>query len=67
MANRKYLERTLGPDILRISSNDKILLINGPRQVIKSSKMYFLDTGIAAYLAGWTTPEALECGISSRL
>jgi len=38
---------------------------NITKRLSKSPKMYFLDTGIAAYLAGWTTPEALECGISS--
>jgi predicted AAA+ superfamily ATPase len=27
--------------------------------------MYFMDTGLASYLAGWTTPESLEAGISS--
>jgi len=37
MASRKYLERTLTPDILRISGNDKVLLVNGPRQVGKTT------------------------------
>jgi predicted AAA+ superfamily ATPase len=27
--------------------------------------MYFFDTGLAAHLSGWTTPEALEAGISA--
>jgi len=38
---------------------------NVAKRLIKSPKMYFLDTGLAAYLAGWTTSEALETGISS--
>lgn len=38
---------------------------NITKRLIKTPKMYFLDTGLAAYLAGWTTPEALESGISS--
>jgi predicted AAA+ superfamily ATPase len=38
---------------------------NITKRLVKNPKMYFLDTGIAAYLAGWTTPEALETGISS--
>ena len=38
---------------------------NVTKRLIKSPKMYFLDTGLAAYLAGWTTPESLETGISS--
>ena len=33
----------------------------GKRQ-IKSPKLYFLDTGIAAHLAGWNSPEAASRG-----
>jgi predicted AAA+ superfamily ATPase len=38
---------------------------NTTKRLTKTSKMYFMDTGLAAYLAGWTTPEALEIGIAS--
>ena len=38
---------------------------NVTKRLIKSPKMYFMDTGLASYLAGWTVPEALESGISS--
>ena len=38
---------------------------NTTKRLIKSPKLYFLDTGLAAHLAGWTTPEALEIGASS--
>jgi predicted AAA+ superfamily ATPase len=38
---------------------------NITKRLTKTPKLYFLDTGLAAYLAGWTTPEALEIGISS--
>jgi predicted AAA+ superfamily ATPase len=38
---------------------------NITKRLTKTPKLYFLDTGLAAYLAGWTTPEALETGISS--
>ena len=38
---------------------------NVTKRLTKTPKMYFLDTGLAAYLAGWTTPESLEAGISS--
>ncbi|MCQ2800184.1 MAG: DUF4143 domain-containing protein [Bacilli bacterium] len=31
-------------------------------RVIKSPKIYFRDTGLAAYLTSWTTPKALENG-----
>ncbi|HVJ50589.1 ATP-binding protein [Desulfitobacterium sp.] len=35
------------------------------KRMIKSPKMYFLDTGLCAYLTKWTTPEALEFGAMS--
>ncbi len=38
---------------------------NALKRVIKSPKMYFLDTGLCAYLTKWTTPEALEAGAMS--
>jgi len=38
---------------------------NALTRMIKASKLYFLDTGLAAYLTRWTTPEALEAGASS--
>ncbi len=38
---------------------------NTTKRFTKTPKMYFMDTGLAAYLAGWTTPEALEIGIAS--
>jgi predicted AAA+ superfamily ATPase len=38
---------------------------NIAKRLIKRPKLYFLDTGLAAYLAGWTTFEALEAGNSA--
>lgn len=35
---------------------------NALKRIIKSPKMYFLDTGLCAYLTKWTTPEVLEAG-----
>jgi predicted AAA+ superfamily ATPase len=35
---------------------------NITKRLIKRPKLYFLDTGLAAHLAGWTTAEALEVG-----
>lgn len=35
------------------------------KRIIKSPKMYFLDTGLCAYLTKWTTPQALEAGAMS--
>ena len=34
-------------------------------RMIKAPKLYFLDTGLAAYLTRWTSPEALEAGASA--
>jgi predicted AAA+ superfamily ATPase len=38
---------------------------NITKRLTKTPKIYFLDTGLAAYLAGWTTSEALEVGASA--
>lgn len=38
---------------------------NTLKRMIKSPKMYFLDTGMCAYLTKWTTAEALEAGAMS--
>ena len=38
---------------------------NITKRLTKTPKLYFLDTGLAAHLAGWTTPESLEAGVSS--
>lgn len=35
---------------------------NISKRLIKSQKIYFLDTGFAAYLTKWNTPETLEHG-----
>lgn len=32
------------------------------KRMIKTPKLYFLDTGLCAYLTKWTTPEALGAG-----
>lgn len=34
-------------------------------RLIKSPKLYFLDTGLCCYLTGWNTPETLEAGAMS--
>jgi len=38
---------------------------NITKRFTKHPKLYFMDTGLAAYLAGWTTPKSLENGASS--
>jgi predicted AAA+ superfamily ATPase len=38
---------------------------NITKRIIKTPKMYFLDTGLAAYLTRWLTPDALMNGAMS--
>lgn len=39
--------------------------VNVTKRLIKSPKLHFLDTGLAAYLTEWTSPETLEAGAMS--
>ena len=38
---------------------------NISKRIIKTPKLYFLDTGLAAFLTGWNTPQSLEKGAMS--
>ena len=38
---------------------------NITNRIIKTPKLYFLDTGLCAYLTKWTSPETLEAGAMS--
>jgi len=38
---------------------------NVTKRLVKSPKLYFLDTGLCAYLTEWSTPETLEAGAMS--
>ncbi len=38
---------------------------NFSKRLIKSPKIYLLDTGLCAYLTGWSSPETLEAGAMS--
>ncbi|MGD0552194.1 MAG: ATP-binding protein [Sedimentisphaerales bacterium] len=38
---------------------------NITKRLVKRPKLYFLDTGLCAYLAEWASPEALEAGAMS--
>ena len=38
---------------------------NALKRIIKAPRMYFLDTGLCAYLTKWTSPETLESGAMS--
>lgn len=35
------------------------------KRLVRAPKLYFMDTGLAAYLTQWSTPEALEAGSMS--
>lgn len=52
-----------------ISSNIVYLLqpyySNITKRAVKAPKLYFLDTGLAAYLTKWNTPDVLEAGAMS--
>lgn len=38
---------------------------NLTKRMVKAPKLYFLDTGLCAYLTGWSAPQALEAGAMS--
>ena len=38
---------------------------NLSKRLIKTPKLYFLDTGLCTYLTGWSSPETLEAGAMS--
>ncbi|MHB1000033.1 MAG: ATP-binding protein [Armatimonadota bacterium] len=38
---------------------------NLSKRMIKTPKLYFMDTGLCSYLTGWSSPETLEAGAMS--
>lgn len=38
---------------------------NVTSRMVKAPKLFFTDTGLAAYLAGWSSPEVLEAGAAA--
>jgi hypothetical protein len=60
-----YIPRAIAATVFAFAKNFSILLVTGPRRDRASPKVYFLDTGLAAYLTCWMTPETLEAGASS--
>ena len=38
---------------------------NLTKRLVKAAKLYFLDTGLCAYLTGWSSPQTLEAGAMS--
>lgn len=57
--------RTVKKWISVLSASELILLLqpylsNENRRIIKAPKLYFMDTGLCAYLCGWPSPDMLE-------
>lgn len=38
---------------------------NATKRIVKTPKLYFLDSGLCSYLTGWSSPETLEAGAMS--
>lgn len=38
---------------------------NLKKRLVKTPKIYFLDTGLCSYLTGWSSPKAIESGVMS--
>ncbi len=55
------------PLILDLARRDPALFFQRflSKRLIKSPKLYFLDTGLCAYLTEWSSPETLEAGAMS--
>ena len=39
--------------------------VNVEKRIVKTPKLYFMDTGLAAYLTNWTNPEVMQNGAMS--
>lgn len=77
MINYNDIAKELGLNLRTIKSWFSILETSGiiyilqpyytnlNKRLIKTPKLYFLDTGLCAYLTQWNSPEALEAGAMS--
>lgn len=77
LINYADIARDVGVDMKTIKSWISILETSGliyllypyhsnvTNRLIKTPKLYFLDTGLCAYLTHWSTPAALEAGALS--
>ena len=65
------INHATGKRWLSILENSGILYLLEPwhtninKRVVKTPKLYFRDTGLAAWLTEWTSPETLEAGAMS--
>jgi predicted AAA+ superfamily ATPase len=77
LLNYSSIARDIGTDVktaqtwMRILERSSLVYLLRPyspnitNRIIKTPKMYFLDTGLCAYLTRWLTPEALMAGAMS--
>ncbi|MDH4466690.1 MAG: ATP-binding protein [Bacteriovoracaceae bacterium] len=68
MAKDAHISPSIAKDWLSVLQDSFLIKIvqpfhsNKSKRLIKSPKLYFLDTGLATYLAGWKSPEQLYLG-----
>ncbi len=77
LINYAEMARDVGVDLKTIKAWVSILEASGlvymlqpyhtnvTNRLLKTPKLYFLDTGLCAYLTQWSTPESLEAGAMS--
>jgi predicted AAA+ superfamily ATPase len=68
LANEAEISAPTAKQYLSLLISSGIVILIEPyhnnvlNRVVKSPRMYFLDTGLAAHLTKWTNPEILEAG-----
>ena len=71
LCRQSDINHATGKRWLSILENSGILYLLEPwhtninKRVVKTPKLYFRDTGLAAWLTEWTSPETLEAGAMS--
>lgn len=71
LANEADITHATARSWLSILEASGVLILLEPyhrivsKRVVKAPKLYMLDTGLAAWLSGWTTPDTLERGASA--
>ena len=71
LCRQSDINHATGKRWLSILENSGILYLLEPwhtninKRVVKTPKLYVLDTGLAAWLTEWTSPETLEAGAMS--
>lgn len=50
---------------LRMKLGLEKCFVTGAKYIVKAQKLYFFDTGLAAYLTRWLNADALEAGAAS--